>query len=133
MLAVQTRSGEKPIAEVEVGDYVRARDPETGREDWRQVTDTTVREDVPVLRLEVESTTDAPDRALAESTDSAGGTETLTTTAEHPFWVRYDGWEPAAALESGDEVYTSRGGWLKLTSGTWLADGRTVHNLEVDA
>ncbi len=128
---VQTRSGEKPIAEVEVGDYVRARDPETGREDWRQVTDTTVREDVPVLRLEVESTIDAPGRALAESTDSAGRTETLTTTAEHPFWVRHDGWRAAAELEPGDEVYTSRGGWLKVTSGTWLAERRTVHNLEV--
>jgi len=38
---------------------------------------------------------------------------------------------PARELEPGDEVFTSKGGWWRVGSATWLQGTRTVHNLEV--
>ena len=115
---VETKSGPKSIEEIEPGDYVWSRDPDTGQEAWREVTETTIRHDIPVLRLKTAATD--------------GSTDALTTTGEHPFWVNGQGWTAARQLEPGDEVFSSAGGWLKVTSATWLQDTRTVYNLEVD-
>lgn len=115
---VPTDEGAKPIESIKVGDYVLSRNPETGEENWRRVVDTTIRRELPVLRL-----------GLGE--DGAGAADTLVVTGEHPFWRRGSGWTPADELGPSDEVFTSRGGWMRVTSTTWLQDTRTVYNLEV--
>ena len=51
---------------------------------------------------------------------------------EHPFFLRNQGWTPAGDLLPGDEVFSSRGGWLRVSSNTWVQGERTVYNLDVE-
>ncbi|QDG49192.1 hypothetical protein FIV42_00090 [Persicimonas caeni] len=95
----ETEEGRRPIEDVDVGDRVWARNPETGEEDWREVTAVFVTPDKPVMELEL--------------VDDANASELLHVTGEHPFWVAGRGFGEAARLEPGDEVYTSRGGWVR--------------------
>ena len=81
----------------------------TGKAGYEKVTDTIVHYDKRVRRLEF--------------TDGSGHTATLQATHDHPFWVRNAGWVHAGKLTVGDEVFTSRGGWLRVGA-TWVA-GRT--------
>ncbi|MEJ2147759.1 MAG: polymorphic toxin-type HINT domain-containing protein [Acidobacteriota bacterium] len=60
-----------------------------------------------------------------------GRPQTLQTTAPHPFWTRQRGWTRADWLSPGDELFTSAGGWLRLTAATWAERTATVYNLEV--
>ncbi len=57
--------------------------------------------------------------------------EKIRATIEHPFWVRDRGWIAAYKLSAGDEIFTSAGGWLKVTGSTWLSSRQTVYNFEV--
>ncbi|NER08481.1 MAG: hypothetical protein F6K17_41080, partial [Okeania sp. SIO3C4] len=107
-----------PIEEIQKGDYVLSRDEETGRIEWREVLQTFVTPDQPVLRL-----TFAGDDGKSES---------LKVTGEHPFYVKNRGWVYAEKLLPGDEVFTSSGGWLRVSNGTWLPERHTVYNFEVD-
>jgi hypothetical protein len=43
------------------------------------------------------------------------------------------GWVSARKLEPGDELFTSRGGWLRVSNGTWTNRTTAVYNLEVEA
>ena len=61
-----------------------------------------------------------------------GVIEEIGTTAEHPFWVKTQGWIFAGKLLPGDEIFTSNGGWLRVNKGTWLSERQTVYNFEVD-
>ena len=49
----------------------------------------------------------------------------------HPFWVRGEGWNHANELEPGDELYTSTGGWVRVSGGTLLGRNQLVYNFEV--
>ena len=115
---IHTSDGLKPIEEIETDDTVLSRDEETGAVDYKRVTRRFVTPDQPVIELSLE--------------DEEGGIETLGTTAEHPFWVKARGWIGAGELLPGDEVFTSTGGWLKVTGSTWLSGRQTVYNLEVE-
>ena len=55
----------------------------------------------------------------------------LGVTGIHPFWVKNHGWTKAEDLLPGDEIFTSRGGWVKVGSASWTARTQTVYNLEV--
>ena len=73
---------------------------------------------------------DQPILALEFVGDASG--EALEVTGEHPIWARDRGWVAARDLLPGDEVFTSAGGWLRISSGTWLARSQTVYNLDVE-
>ncbi len=115
---VMTDDGPVAIDELEPGDRVWARDEHTGEEGYREVVEVFVTEDKPVMELEL--------------VDEASQSDYLRVTGEHPFWVGDKGWVEAEKLVAGDEVFTSRGGWLEVAGGTWLQGTRTVYNLEVD-
>jgi hypothetical protein len=87
---VVTACGWVPIEEVQVGDWVWARDEVTGEVRLCEVEET-YRNESPVI-LEV----------------TAGG-ETLATTPGHPFWVQDHGWKDAGELEVGDRLMNLRG------------------------
>ena len=115
---VETEEGLRPIEEVDVGDFVLSRAEETGEIALREVIRVFVTPDTPVLELELEN--------------EDGDIEEIGTTAEHPFWVKEKGWVFAGKLLSGDEIFTSNGGWLRVNAGTWLSERQTVYNFEVD-
>ncbi len=115
---VLTKEGEKPIDQIKKGEKVWSRDPDTGQFGWKTVADTIVHYKKPVLRLQL--------------VDAHGHAEVLGVTGNHPFWVRNRGWTKAEDLLDRDEVFSSRGGWVKVGSASWFAHSQTVYNLEVD-
>lgn len=115
---VETESGRKPIEEVEVGDLILSRDENTGERSFKVAVATYETPDQRIIEIQFES--------------EDGGTETIGATAEHPFWVKARGWVGAGDLLPGDEVFTSQGGWIKVSGSTWLSKRQTVYNLEIE-
>ena len=115
---VHTERGLVPIEEIRRGDRVWSQDDETGEEGYRRVAQTFVTPDQPTLELEL--------------VGNGHTMEVLEVTGEHPFWVSGRGWVAAQELQPGDEVYTSRGGWLRVSGGTWMDRTTTVYNFEVE-
>lgn len=115
---IQTIDGLKPIERIEVGDIVLSRNEKTGDLALRRATRIKITHDIPVLEIEL--------------TDENGKIEKFGTTAEHPFWVKDRQWMPAKELLPGDEIYSSNGGWLKVSGATWLSRTQTVYNFSVD-
>ncbi|TQN32816.1 intein/intein [Haloactinospora alba] len=109
-----------PIDEVERGDTVWAFDPRTGTEGPRQVTDTI---------------TSAGTKDLVDVTvrDGQGTSDTLTATAEHPFWAPARAqWIEAAELSPGTWLRTSSGTWAQVSSvDQRSSEDQRVHNLTV--
>ncbi len=117
-MLIYMASGRYPVEKVNEGDWALARDEQTGEQTYRQVTRTFVKPDLPVRELEFQT--------------QDGSTETLRVTSEHPFWVKDRGWVEAAELLPGDEVFTSAGGWVRVSNGTWVSQRQTVYNFEVE-
>ncbi|WP_124330506.1 polymorphic toxin-type HINT domain-containing protein [Desulfonema ishimotonii] len=115
---VRTIEGLRFIEDIEADDFVLARDTETGEFSWRKVVRTFVRDDQQIIELKLEG--------------ENGTKEKIGATVEHPFWVKDRGWIGARELLPGDEVFTSKGGWLKVTGSTWLSGKQAVYNFEVD-
>lgn len=114
---VETEDGLRAIETIEAGERVLALDERTGEQGFYLVSHTTIRERQPVIALELMGDDE---------------TELVEATGEHPFWVRDHGWVEARHLERGDEVFTSRGGWIRIGGGTWLDREQTVYNLDVE-
>lgn len=91
---IQTEHGEKPIEQIEVGDYVWSENPETGEKTLKEVTETFEHQKSELIKLTIGSTV-------------------IETTAEHPFWVEGEGWVNAGDLKTGD--------FLRLKSGKIVA------------
>ena len=72
-----------PIEDIQVGDQVLAADPQTRETRAERVLDTYVHDDV--------------DTYLVDAS-----TGTVTSTAEHPFWVDGRGWTPVRDLQPGE-------------------------------
>lgn len=92
---VQTAGGKKRIEEVQAGDVVLSFDPErsnasSGEFERQSVTRTFVRTAPEVLDIHI-------------------GTETITATPEHPFWVIGAGWTAAGELRRGSALLTKDG------------------------
>jgi hypothetical protein len=86
----------RPIDEIEPGDWVQTRDPETGQQGPRRVTHSWVHEDTLV---DLETT----------------GGDVVTTTDDHPFWNHTDQqWQPAEDLDPGDVLLTAEGGPVEV-------------------
>ncbi|MDD9935305.1 MAG: polymorphic toxin-type HINT domain-containing protein, partial [Myxococcales bacterium] len=89
---VQTADGLQPIEQLSVGDRVLSKDPKTGAEDVRRVTRTFITPNRPVLKLELAG-------ADGDHTD-----QVIHATPGHPFWLRAQGFRPAADLPPGTEL-----------------------------
>lgn len=104
----------KRNSEVQVGDWVLAKDPETGERGSREVTHLWVHQDT-LVDLEVDG-------------------HDLTTTEDHPFWNEPDSeWQRADALDAGDLVLNAHGATLTVDGMDWgSARTTTAYNLTVD-
>ena len=106
----------KPIEQVKVGDRVLSRDAERSGPtvtEAKQVTQTSVRNNIPTLSL----------------TFSSG--ETIETTSEHPFYVEGAGFVPAGRLSIGNAIVTRAGPAVKVVKVERHESGRTVYNFTV--
>ncbi|MGH3391007.1 MAG: putative toxin, partial [Actinomadura sp.] len=114
----------KPIEDVDIGDWVLAADPVTGRSGARQVTALITGTGVKRL-VAVEITGTGP-----------GGhrTATVTATEGHPFWDSGERrWVPAGELDGGDRLRTTAAGrsaTVRATHEYTLVE--RVYNLTVD-
>ena len=102
----------KAIEDVVVGDEVVAADPETGETYAKPVVDTYVHADVETFVVET----------------SAGS---VTSTAEHPFYVEGKGWIPVRSLEPGDLLVDPDGVAAKVVAVVPTGETATVYNLHV--
>ncbi|WP_434588952.1 polymorphic toxin-type HINT domain-containing protein [Streptomyces sp. A5-4] len=109
----------KDIEDVEVGDKVLARDPETGESGPREVTRLIVTED------------DKHFNKLSIATDD--GVRPLTATHEHPFWSPSEGqWVEAADLAPGMTLLTDTGDTVIVTANRSFTRHARTYNLTVD-
>ncbi|WP_444959736.1 polymorphic toxin-type HINT domain-containing protein [Microbulbifer sp. VVAC002] len=81
---ILTQDGYKAIIEVQVGDIVLSKNDITGELSWREVTDTFKDWHQETITFTV--------------VDENGIQETITTTAEHPFYIAGQGWLPAGEI-----------------------------------
>ena len=112
---VLSDDGEVAIEEIQVGDYVLAKDPESGEEGFREVLTAYVKETDELIHLTVDG-------------------ETITTTRSHPFYEARKGWTEACKLRAGDILVTVNGRYavLEQVSHEILESPVLVYNLEVD-
>lgn len=111
----------KAIADVQPGDQVLATDPEAGVTRAQPVTHLHLNDDRELVDVEI--------------SNGSGGTETVHTTAEHPFWnPTAQAWVPAGELRPGDRLASVGGDDVTvsvLSVRSWT--GRKImHNLTVD-
>ncbi|MFE0106947.1 polymorphic toxin-type HINT domain-containing protein [Streptomyces sp. NPDC059009] len=107
------------IEDVQVGDKVRATDPETGKTSEREVTAAIVTDD---------------DKQFTELTlATPHGTEHLTATYEHPFWsVDQEDWVEAGDLKPGMALRTDDGHTVTVTGTRQYQDHVRTYNLTVE-
>ncbi|HEY9290349.1 MAG TPA: polymorphic toxin-type HINT domain-containing protein, partial [Microlunatus sp.] len=103
----------KNIEDIEIGDEVTAADPETGEIHARRVIDTYVHEDVPTY-------------------DVVTTSGTVTSTAEHPFYVQGRGWTPVSELQPGDRLVDPKGSEVDVVAVEPTGETATVYNFNVD-
>ncbi len=113
---VATERGPRAIETIAVGDLVHARDDLTGETALRRVTRTMVRNEKPLVRVELAS---------------SSGNEIVRATAEHPFFVRGRGFTKTSDLEVGD-VVEGLDDAARVESIASTNELTTVHNLEVE-
>jgi len=124
----------RPISQVQVGDQVLSRDPATGKDEAKTVTNTIERHAPSVV-----------DVVLHDA--KTGHDETLTCTPEHPLFVEGQGWVEAGSLGIGSSIVSRAGPAMKVTGLTWQKNkaqeltagssgssfgGYTVYNLTVE-
>ena len=115
---VATPTGPRAIEDVQTGDWVLAKDEETGRVEPKRVS------------LAYGSVHD--DAVLLTIRQLDGGDETVLTTSEHPFRVPGEGWVPAGMLVVGDELVVLSGETAPLKAIGFPAEPLTAYNFEVD-
>ena len=99
-----------------MGDRVLSRDAERSGPtvtEAKQVTQTSVRNNIPTLSL----------------TFSSG--ETIETTSEHPFYLEGQGFVPAGRLSIGNAIVTRAGPAVKVVKVERHESGSTVYNFTV--
>jgi hypothetical protein len=114
----------EPIDQVQVGDQVLSRDPDTGQDGVKTVTGTISRNAEAVVTV-----------TLVDP--STRKTSTMTCTPGHPVYVNGAGWIEAGDLVAGDAIVTRTGTALTVASLQWQRDETgnhpfTVYNLTVE-
>ncbi|MFJ6207374.1 polymorphic toxin-type HINT domain-containing protein [Lysinibacillus sp. NPDC092081] len=109
---VLTDEGEKKIEDIEVGDMVLAKDDETGEMAYKEVEW--------LFQRDVE-----------ETYNITVGSEVITTTDEHPFWIVGKGWVETKNLVVGDVLTTSKGKELTIKNIEVKKEHDTVYNFRV--
>ncbi len=110
---VQTDEGEKNIEDIEVGDKVLSKDEETGKVEYKEVTDTFNHETDEIYKIYV-------------------GGQIIESTFNHPFYVKNKGWTYVKDLKIGDLLVESDSNTLKVRSIELLHKQVTVYNLTVN-
>ncbi|WP_440101736.1 LamG-like jellyroll fold domain-containing protein [Streptosporangium sp. H16] len=122
-LVLMADGTQKPIEDVEVGEYVLATDPETGRTEARAVT----------VLIPGEGTKNLVRITVDTDGDRGDATAPITATDEHPFWVpSLREWTDAGELQPGMWLQTSAGTYVQITAIKKWTTTRRVHNLTVD-
>jgi len=93
---VSTLTGFVPIEQIQLGDFVLSQDPDSGELAYKPVLEITTRSPAPMINIGL-------------------GSETITATRGHPFWVPDEGWKMAKEIEVGSAIHS--------TSGAVLVDG----------
>ena len=88
---VWTLTGRQPIEKIKIGDRVLAQDVESGELAYKPVLAVTIRQPGPWMKIGL-------------------GTESITATPSHPFWVSGQGWRMTKQLEAGSRVHSLSGG-----------------------
>ena len=108
---VHTRTGIRPIEELEVGDLVLSRDTATGGLEYRPVTAVYHRRPAPTFKVVM-------------------GGEALVVTGIHRFWKAGAGWVMARDLKPGDPIRTVDG--ARTVDSVQPDEVRPVYNLDVE-
>ena len=87
----------RPIESVRAGDLVASQNVETGVTEYKRVLATTVHKVIELVKV------------VVVSNDKRSAPETITTTGEHPFYVRGRGFVAAGQLCIGNAVITRAG------------------------
>jgi Pretoxin HINT domain len=110
---IQTRDGEKAIQDIQIGDWVLSDDPSTpGDIEYKQVLQTFNHETNYLVDVYI-------------------GGEKITTTENHPFWVKDVGWVAARDLGAGAQLETKGESWLGVERVDRHTSVATVYNFEV--
>jgi hypothetical protein len=110
---VDTAAGQQEIENLKVGSQVFSSDPESGNAVIADVIQITKHQVNQVLDILV-------------------GSEIITCTSEHPFWVIGKGWMEAETLRPDDLIITRQGTSISIKSVTSRDGVFTVYNLEVE-
>jgi hypothetical protein len=108
---IRTETGPLPVEAIRPGDRVLSQDQNTGELAYKVVLRTTVR---PPSRL----------------THVYAGSERITTTLGHPFWVNGHGWKMAKELAAGDLLH-SIGGAVRVEKVEPAGEDK-AYNLVID-
>jgi hypothetical protein len=108
----------KSIQDVEAGDWVMARDKETGEVACREVANPYSNPNRSIILVTLESVD--------------GTTEVIETTDNHPFFVEGRGWTRVDELVPGDLVPSASNGLLVVTALEWTDRIEVVYNFGVD-
>lgn len=128
---VHTASGLTPIEQVQVGDLVLSRDPQTGEQGYKAVSETFVTHPDSLVRIEY---------SIEQSTAAASMLEpcAIECTGEHPFYVVERGdFVPAMLLKVGDtfslsdEISTAHVTDVSVERGPPNSTTETTYNFEV--
>lgn len=110
---VLTPEGEKPIEELQVGEWVVACNPESGSIEKHRIEQVFKRNTNRVLDIQV-------------------GDVTITCTPEHPFWIPGQGWLPAGKLKSGYLLLSKDKNTVYIDSIESRECSVAVYNIEVE-
>jgi RHS repeat-associated protein len=110
---IQTLDGEKAIQDIQIGDWVLSDDPTTpGDIEYKQVVQTFAHDTNYLVDVYI-------------------GGEKITTTENHPFWVKDVGWVAARDLNAGSQLETKTASWLGVDKVEKHTEVATVYNFEV--
>ena len=114
---VLTENGLKNIEDIQVGDLVWSRDPETGEQELKPVTDVIPRHIRQIWEVSV--------------SNGMGVEETFQTTNEHPWWVQELGWRKTDELQPGMSVEDAEQRPLRINRVENMESSDGTYNLTV--
>ena len=115
---VKNSDGSTAIEDVQIGDYVWARDSKTGHTSLKEVTNIIITEGKPLYAVKL--------------VESDGTEEIIQVTDNHPFWIKSRGWVNTIDLKPGMLVEQYDGTTVRVESVEALGNKPTTYNLTVD-